>query len=159
MKENVLDILVYLLENFMYGEIDDNADEASLKAELLRAGFPDPEIEKAFSWLEGLSSLRDNSPGLPVTAHHALRVYTAAEVKRLDAECRGFLMFLEQIGVLDPLSRELVIDRIMALESDETELTDLKWVILMVLFNQPGKEAAFAWMEDLVFEGTAGWLH
>jgi Smg protein len=159
MKENVLDILVYLLENFMYGEMDDKADEASLKAELLRAGFPDQEIEKAFSWLEDLSALRDNSPGLPVTSHHALRVYTPAEVKRLDAECRGFLMFLEQIGVLDPLSRELVIDRIMALETDETELTDLKWVILMVLFNQPGKEAAFAWMEDLVFEGTAGWLH
>ena len=159
MKENVLDILVYLLENFMYGEIDDEADEASLKAELLRAGFPDQEIEKAFSWLEDLSDLRDNSPGLPVTAHHALRVSTPAEIKRLDAECRGFLMFLEQIGVLDPLSRELGIDRIMALESEETELTDLKWVILMVLFNQPGKEAAFAWMEDLVFEGTAGWLH
>lgn len=159
MKENVLDILVYLLENFMYGEIDEEADEASLKAELQRAGFPDQEIEKAFSWLEDLSAMRANSPGLPVTAHRALRVYTSAEVKRLDAECRGFLMFLEQIGVLDPLSRELVIDRIMALESDETELTDLKWVILMVLFNQPGKEAAFAWMEDLVFEGTAGWLH
>jgi len=159
MKENVLDILMYLLENFMCGEIDDDADQASLRAELLRAGFPDQEIEKAFSWLEGLSVLRENSPVLPVTAHAALRVYTPDEHKRLDAECQGFLMFLEQIGVLDPLSRELVIDRIMALESDETDLTDLKWVILMVLFNQPGKEAAFAWMEDLVFEGTAGWLH
>lgn len=159
MKENVLDILMYLLENFMYGEIDDDADHASLKAELLRAGFPDPEIEKAFAWLDGLAAIRDNSPVLPVTSHRTLRVYTAAETKRLDAECRGFLMFLEQIGVLDPLSRELVIDRIMALESDETDLTDLKWVILMILFNQPGKEAAFAWMEDLVFEGTAGWLH
>ena len=100
MKENVLDILMYLLENFMCGEIDDTADQASLKAELLRAGFPDQEIEKAFSWLEGLAAMRENSPALPVTAHHALRVYTPDENKRLDAECRGFLMFLEQIGVL-----------------------------------------------------------
>lgn len=159
MKENMLDILMYLLENFMYGELPDDADQASLKAELLRAGFSDREIEKAFSWLEDLAKMRDNNLGLPITAHHALRIYTSAETKRLDTECRGFLMFLEQIGVLDPLNRELVIDRIMALETDETDLTDLKWVILMVLFNQPGKEAAFAWMEDLVFEGTAGWLH
>lgn len=159
MKENMLDILMYLFENFMCGEFADDADQASLQAELLRAGFSDQEIDKAFSWLDELAAMRQNSTALPVTAHHALRIYTSAETKRLDAESRGFLIFLEQIGVLDPLSRELVIDRIMALESDETDLTDLKWVILMVLFNQPGKEAAFAWMEDLVFEGTAGWLH
>jgi len=30
---------------------------------------------------------------------------------------------------------------------------------LMVLFNQPGQEAAFAWMEDLVFDEAIGHLH
>jgi len=33
----------------------------------------------------------------------------------------------------------------MALEQDEMDLDDLKWVVLMVLFNQPGSEAAYAW--------------
>ena len=47
--------------------------------------------------------------------------------------------------------RELVIDRAMALDQDEIELDDLKWVVLMVLFNQPGSEAAFAWMESQIF--------
>ena len=32
-------------------------------------------------------------------------------------------------------------------------------VILMVLFNQPGQEQAYAWMEDLVFDGVQEHLH
>ena len=73
--------------------------------------------------------------------------------------CQGFLLFLEQTGVLDHSTRELVIDRIMALETEDIDLDQLKWVILMVLFNQTGHEAAFAWMDDLVFEETMGTLH
>ena len=159
MKENVLDILMYLLENYMYGEMDEAPDQASLKAELIQAGFPDPEIDKAFSWLEGLAQLREGSGVARASTERAIRVFTSQETKRLDAECRGFLLFLEQVGVLDPINRELVIDRVMALETEEIDLTQLKWIILMVLFNQPGKEAALAWMEDLVFEGTPGLLH
>ena len=78
---------------------------------------------------------------------------------RLDKECRGFMLFLEQTGVLDTVSRELVIDRAMALETGDIDLPQLKWVILMVLFNQPGQEAALAWMEDLLFDGISGHLH
>ena len=47
----------------------------------------------------------------------------------------------------------------MALKTDEFDLGQLKWVILMVLFNQPGEEAAYAWMEDLVFDSLTGYLH
>ncbi|RMD78137.1 MAG: DUF494 domain-containing protein [Gammaproteobacteria bacterium] len=161
MKENVLDILMYLLENYMDGELDESHDQASLKEELLRAGFPEMEIEKAFAWLEGLSASRESLrlDGEAPAGQRAVRVFTARECERLDAECRGFLLFLERIGVLDPASRELVIDRVMALEAPEIGLTDLKWVVLMVLFNQPGKEAAFAWMQDLVFEAGPAALH
>jgi Smg protein len=44
-----------------------------------------------------------------------------------------------------------VLDRVMALDQDEIDVDDLKWVVLMVLFNQPGAEAAFAWMENQIF--------
>ena len=36
-------------------------------------------------------------------------------------------------------------------EKEELDLDDLKWVVLMVLFNQPGSEAAYAWMETQMF--------
>jgi Smg protein len=63
------------------------------------------------------------------------------------------------MGVLNPASRELVIDRAMALENEDFDIEQLKWVVLMVLFNQPGEEAAYAWLEDLVFENMTNCLH
>jgi Smg protein len=61
------------------------------------------------------------------------------------------LIFLEQYNVISAAQRELVIDRAMALDQDDIDLDDMKWVVLMVLFNQPGSEAAFAWMENQIF--------
>ena len=39
------------------------------------------------------------------------------------------------------------------------DLEDLKWVILMVLFNSPGCENAYQQMEELLFEVNEGMLH
>ena len=78
---------------------------------------------------------------------------------KLDVEGRGFLMFLEQHGILDADQRELVLDRAMALDQDDLDLDDLKWVVLMVLFNQPGSEAAYAWMETQMFEDEPEPIH
>ena len=46
-----------------------------------------------------------------------------------------------------------MLDRVTALGECEIDLIDIKWVVLMVMFNQPGQEAAFAWLEsDLLDE-------
>ncbi|MBO0216717.1 DUF494 family protein, partial [Vibrio sp. Vb2880] len=87
------------------------------------------------------------------------RIYTAKEMQRLDLECRGFLLFLEQINVLTTETREMVIDRVMGLETSEFELEDLKWIILMVLFNVPGNENAYTLMEELLYTKEQGILH
>ena len=63
------------------------------------------------------------------------------------------------VGILDAQRREVVLDRLMALEAEEISLDDVKWVVLMVRFSQPGQEVAFARMEDLVFEEDAGAVH
>ena len=68
-------------------------------------------------------------------------------------------MELESAGIVTVTTRELIMDRVMALETHEISLEEMKWVILMVLFNQPGQEDAYAWMEDLVYEGYGIYLH
>ena len=62
-------------------------------------------------------------------------------------------------GVLDFTSRELVIERVMALDAKNLDVEQLKWLVLMVLFNLPGHENAYFSMEDLVNEGLYGVLH
>jgi len=158
----MFDILMYLFENLIHSESEFRVDQDELTEELTRAGFHHDEIYKALAWLEKLAALQDtdinpylNSVNSPAVA----RVYTAEEELRLDVECRGFLMFLEQINVLDLSTREMVIDRVMEIDVNDFCLEDLKWVVLMVLFNVPGKENAYAQMEDLLFEVPEGPLH
>jgi Smg protein len=157
MKETILDVLLFLFENYFYDDPDAVRDRDSLQHGLIQAGYSPAEISKAFDWLEELANQRpvaeDARAGGPV------RVFVEAESDRLDRDCLGFLMFLEQHGVLDAEGRELVIDRAMALDQDEVDLDDLKWVVLMVLFNQPGAEAAFAWMETQMFGDDPEPLH
>jgi Smg protein len=157
MKENVFDVLMYLFENYyLDSEGPNTPDREQVQQELHSAGFPAAEIERAFNWLEDLAS---DTPPPTMQAEQSLRLFSRRESERLDTECRGFLLFLEQMGVLNPTSRELVIDRAMALENEDFDIQQLKWVVLMVLFNQPGEDAAYAWLEDLVYENITNSLH
>ncbi|MCB1877450.1 MAG: DUF494 domain-containing protein [Chromatiales bacterium] len=158
MKETVFDVLVYLFENYMDGE-SEPADADTLRDELMQVGFPEAEIEKAFDWLDALADGRHEGADPVPGQVHPMRYYLPREMDRMDVECRGFLLFLEQSGILDVNSREVVIDRFLALEAEDAGLEHLKWVVLMVLFNQPGSEAAYAWMEDLVYEQQPAYLH
>ena len=158
MKESVLDVLIYLFDHYIEQEFMLIPNQTDLKSQLNQAGFADIQIDKAIDWLEGLAIKKD---GLDesVVCSKSTRVFSDIENKKLDVECKGFLIFLEQSGVLDYEDRELVIDRVMALETDVIELQQLKWVVLMVLFNRPGKEAAFAWMEDIILDEVSTVLH
>jgi Smg protein len=154
MKESILDVLLYLFEHYFTEDADLVRDHDSLRSgplfeELGQAGFSPAEINKAFEWLDALASQRPSTA--PPRADGPTRIYFGPELDKLDVECRGFLLFLEQHGILDAGQRELVLDRAMALDQDELDLDDLKWVVLMVLFNQPGSEAAYAWMETQMF--------
>jgi Smg protein len=155
MKENVFDVLIYLFENYMDDDSGPTTDPDAIRNDLLEAGFPNKEISKAFDWLESLAEQKPiRSTSLP-----AFRVFSEQECAKLDAECRGLLMFLEQSGILTPTSREMVIDRAMALQDEAIALENLKWIVLMVLFSQPDEEIAFARMENLVYESVPGYLH
>lgn len=157
----MFDILMYLFENYIHSEAEVMVDHDILTDELTRAGFHQDEIYKALTWLEKLAALQDSDayPYLTRTTSKSTRVYTSEETQLLDVESRGFLMFLEQVNVLDFTTREMVIDRVMELDTQFFSIDDLKWVVLMVLFNVPGKESAYSQMEDLIFDEQEGPLH
>lgn len=158
MKQSVFDVLMYLFENYIDDDSARQTDPEELKALLKDAGFGKTHISKAFDWLEGLVLLQDQTP-LITDSVNTLRVYHADEAKKLGVECQGFLHFLEQMGVIDATSREYIIDRAMALESDEIDLSQLKWVVLMVLFNQSGVDEAYVWMENMVLDNLSKDFH
>lgn len=159
MKETTLDVLIYLFDNCVEEGYEITSDQETLRSQLVQSGFEEGQIAKAFQWLEGLTrdngSVTDDGP----SGRKAFRVFNASETKRLDAECRGFILFLEQSGILSADDRELVVDRVMALDNEEIDLGQLKWIILMVLLNQPGNGDEFTWKEDFVMDDIRLGLH
>ena len=155
MKENVFDVLIYLFEMFMAGETEDQPDQDQVRTNLLEAGFPQPEIAKALDWLDTL----EQQQVIRTVSSPAFRVFSAAEQARLDVESQGLLIYLEQCEILTPATRELVIDRIMAIDEEQFSSEYLRWMILMVLYNLPNEQLAFARMEHFVYGSPTACLH
>ncbi len=157
----MFDVLMYLFETYIHNETEMRVDQDRLTRDLTDAGFEREDIFNALMWLEKLADYQEGlvEPMQLASDPLSVRIFTYEESQRLDASCRGFLLFLEQIQVLNLETREMVIERVMALDTAEFELEELKWVILMVLFNLPGSENAYEQMEELLFETNEGMLH
>jgi Smg protein len=159
MTDSMVDVLIYLYETYMDGEATPPNDHEELLDELSLAGFPNIEVEKAIQWLDELALMQLQPEDWRCATVNSIRIYTEKEQQRLDLECRGFLLFLEQNQILDPASRELVIERALALDSQQITEEELKWIVLLVLMNQPGQEIAFTRIEELVYDEQPNVLH
>lgn len=159
MKENMFDVLMYLFENHAKACNWASAEINGVVDELTSAGFAKHEIDSALDWLEGLSEFQKQI-NWPKRTIPSTRVYTEYEMERLSVEARGFIHFLEQVRVLNPVTRELVLDRAVALNTKDIQLSQLKWLTLIVLFSYPGQEAQLAWMEEYILDvGKSNGLH
>ncbi|MBO2006705.1 DUF494 domain-containing protein [Serratia marcescens] len=152
--------VMYLFETYIHNEPEMRVDQDQLTDDLAQAGFHRDDIYNALNWLEKLADLQEgqNAPYFMDADPLAMRIYTeeeSASGRRLP----WFSPVPEQIQVLNLETREMVIDRVMALDNAEFDLEDLKWVVLMVLFNIPGYESAYQQMEELLFEVNEGYLH
>ncbi len=125
------DILVYLFENCPHYELFNEKDRVAKK--LSAAGFDDSDISEALTWLAGVVRGPHRSLAPLPDSGAAFRAYAPKELAKLDAECRGLLIYFEQSGILTPQTRERV---------------------LMVLWNQqtPGSRLV---AEDLLSPATA----
>jgi len=160
MTGSVLDILIYVFDRYMLDEVPEVPEREHLARDLERAGFTHANVERALDWLAELAC-EERSPEAPQegTCGASVRIFSDGELTRLSTECRGFLFTLERMGILSPRQREIVIDRMLALDADELDTEQLKWVLLMVLSSQPGQELAFQRLEDLVSNTHSGAPH
>ena len=120
-------------------------------------GFHNAEINQAFDWLESLTDSQHDNQLIPLK-ETSTRIYSEEEKKLISLESIGFLNFLEQTNILTPVTRELILDRVVAL-GHSLDAEQLKWVIMIVLHSHPGEEIALALMEDFMFDETIDHIH
>lgn len=160
----MFEIIMYLFENYIQAQVLPVPGSTELVGELEMAGFKNTEIQKAFAWFAGLDETRESTICFNRQTRSNTRFFTLDEKQKLGRRCLGLLTFLEQIEVINPESRETIIDRSMAIEHKRIEIEQLKWIILMVLFHDLDKnqdvEPDLTWIENLLFvETTHETLH
>ena len=131
---DMFDVLVYLFENYIHAEACPAPDQLARK--LSAAGFEDEEISEALEWLSDLNSDSDGYAPADAPSSRAIRIFAAEELSKLGSEGYGFLVFLDSAGVLDTRTRELIIDRIMALPDPSVSVGRIKVIVLMVLWKE-----------------------
>lgn len=152
----MFDVLVYLYENYYRPDACPDAD--TLARKLSAAGFEGDEIDSALSWLSGLATITQTTIPVAYADSSSFRIYVDVEYERLGAECIGFLSFLESAGVLNPLLREVVIERALATDETPVSLESLRVIVLMVFWSQ-GEEPDALILEELLEDGAPRQMH
>ena len=144
----MFEVLVFMFENYFANQL--MPDDATMEQELSAAGFEQDDILGAFDWFQKMQSML-NSPEFDY-AHSdtAIRLFTGSESKRINTESLGFLIFLQQAKVINDVERDLIIDRAMALNKFKLGIEEIRWITMMVLWNQ-GRVKDYSFVEDALF--------
>jgi len=161
-KQSVVDVLMFLFERYLddetneTGSVTDKRDSIQLRLEEI--GFHNQEINQAFDWLEDLADLQAENQEFICIKETSTRIYSEEEKKLISLENISFLNFLEQTSIINPVTRELILDRVIAL-GHPLDAEQLKWIIMIVLHTHPGEESTLALLEDFIFDATVGHIH
>lgn len=162
-KQSVVDVLMFLFERYFDDEeasentrVTDNRDNIQLRLEEM--GFQNQEINQAFDWLEDLADIQAEQQQFVAIKSTSSRIYSEQEKKLISLESIRFLNFLEQSKILTSMTRELILDRVVAL-GHPLDAEQLKWIIMIVLHTQPGEEQTLAILEDFLFDESDEHIH
>lgn len=149
---------MYLFKNFARSSTKLRFDQTHVLNELEQRGFNRLFVEEAIDWLNGFHQAREQLSG-PLLTTDAIRHYAVEEREHIDPKGISFLHYLEQLHILDPITREVVIDRLMAFDIPMASIAKIKWVVFIALSNQPNKEIALSLLQNMVLSDAFDVLH
>jgi len=109
-----------------------------LDHELEELGYSSKEIEQALFWLS--SQHRSIVPGVDGITKPSHRVLSPWEAACLDSEAYGYLLHLQNLGIIDQEQFETIVTRILPIGGERLPLGELKTLAGSVIFNVSGEE-------------------
>ncbi len=153
----MFELLIYMFENYLSSK--SYLDFNNISMELEAAGFDNDDIEEAFDWFSQLKAMSDKIPqAIDAKENTNLRIFTEKEYKKISSEGLGFILFLEQAKVLNSIEREIIIDRAMVLNQNIISIDEVRWVVMMALWNN-GKENDYLFVEDALYNKDTLTIH
>lgn len=150
----MFEIILYLFESCVDNQ-GFHTDPDQLSDELSKVGFANHEIQQVFQWLAGFAEFEEQSSPIQDLDSNNTRIYSAAEIRKLGHEGIGFITHLEQCGVLSANSRELLLDRTMAIQEPRIDLDQLKWLVFIIIFYLYNEHRDLSLVENIVFDSIS----
>jgi Smg protein len=118
-----------------------------LDEELLGRGYSLKEIEQAMFWLS--SQRRSALSAMPASARTAHRVLSPWEAMCLDSDAYGYLLHLQNLGIIDQEQFEQIVTRILPIGGEKLPLGELKTLAGSIIFNLGAEDHEGEAMEGL----------
>ena len=145
-KEAFLDVLLYLFEYYSDKHETKQNSEPQIRDELILAGFQEEMIEHAMEWVAVFNQPANNID-IQQPKKLSVRVLSDKEKSLLNEECQNYIARLEKFGLLSPLKRELLIDKLMAIGFEPLDIEVVKALSILMLFQEPGIDVKFHTLE------------
>lgn len=150
MNERVVEILVYIMSEIR-GKNPAPSKLDVLSRDLVQRGYTENEISSAFSWLfdhyktDFEELVRNHGPML----NNSFRILHDVERMVISPAAHGYLLQLRQLGILDDLELEQIIERAMMVGSPRLDEAEMKSLVATLLFVPQGvAEGSFFFFED-----------
>ena len=136
MNERVVEILIYIMS-----EIRSNHKISSkldiLSKNLIQQGYTEGEISSAFTWL--LARLKNDSEEIVEQQNPSLKssFRHLHEIERsiISVEAYGYIIQLKELGIIDELDTEQILERAMMMGTSEITTGDIKSIVASLLLN------------------------
>lgn len=152
----MFEVLVFMFENYFAHHTMPDVDV--MGQELSAAGFEQTDIDGAFDWYEEMKC-RLTQPDIRYSHQYSgMRVFSEVELKKINTESIGFVMFLQQANVINDMERDLIVDRAMALKQQEITVEEMRWISMIALWNE-GREKDYLFVEDAFFNPRGLTVH
>ncbi|MEK7818747.1 MAG: DUF494 family protein [Bacteroidota bacterium] len=126
MQEKIVDIIVFILRK-MKKEI--HLKDIDMKI-LAKKGYTPNEISTALSWLEENISRKSKSTiEKSKNKTNAFRILHNIERGVINSEAFGYLIELKELGIINDVETENIIDRLMASELLVVSIEEMKAIV------------------------------
>ena len=129
--EKVLEIIVFLLAELKMNKQLSDVDLNQLE----KLGYTQNEINTAFSWIYSKIYTGDKIFADEDKIANSSRFLHEVEQNVITPEAYGYLIQLKELGLLNNLDIDLIIDKLMVTSYNKVEINEMKFMIASYLLD------------------------
>ncbi len=137
MQEKIIELIVFLMRELRQARDISKVDVSKLT----ESGYSQTEISTALSWIYDKMNVREPLKRVKTPRARSYRIFHDAERQIMTKEARGFLVEMYELGLIDQLDLENIIERSLMSGLNIVDRDEVKSVVASVLFeyNTPSK--------------------